>query len=75
MASVPVVDAAGKKVGSRELPADIFEAKISVPLMHQVVVAAGACAWASVAARPNTSAVAPTDARPNQRRVWIVCFM
>ena len=42
MASVPVVDAAGKKVGSRELPADIFEAKISVPLMHQVVVAAGA---------------------------------
>ena len=42
MASLPIVDVAGKKVGSRDLPADIFEAKVSVPLMHQVVVAAGA---------------------------------
>jgi large subunit ribosomal protein L4 len=39
MASVPVLDATGKKVGDHTLPADIFEAKVSVPLMHQVVVA------------------------------------
>jgi large subunit ribosomal protein L4 len=39
MASIELRDAAGKKKGTRELPAEIFEAKVSVPLMHQVVVA------------------------------------
>ncbi len=39
MATVPVLDASGKKVGDRELPAEIFDAKVSVPLMHQVVAA------------------------------------
>jgi large subunit ribosomal protein L4 len=42
MASVPVLDASGKKVAERDLPPEIFEAKINVPLMHQVVVAAQA---------------------------------
>jgi large subunit ribosomal protein L4 len=32
-------DAAGKKSGSVDLPAEIFESTVSVPLMHQVVVA------------------------------------
>jgi large subunit ribosomal protein L4 len=40
MATVDIVDAAGKKAGSRDLPADIFDAPVNVPLMHQVVVAA-----------------------------------
>jgi large subunit ribosomal protein L4 len=40
MASVDIVDAAGKKSGTRDLPAAIFEAPVNVPLMHQVVVAA-----------------------------------
>ncbi|HLB62116.1 MAG TPA: 50S ribosomal protein L4 [Actinomycetota bacterium] len=39
MAKVDVLDAGGKKVGSRELAAEIFEVDVSVPLMHQVVVA------------------------------------
>ncbi|MEP6973690.1 MAG: 50S ribosomal protein L4 [Actinomycetota bacterium] len=39
MATIDIVDAAGKKAGSRDLPADIFEASVNVPLMHQVVVA------------------------------------
>ena len=39
MASIDLRDVAGKKTGTRELPAEIFDAKISVPLMHQVVVA------------------------------------
>ena len=39
MASIDVRDAAGKKKATRELPAEIFEAKVSAPLMHQVVVA------------------------------------
>ena len=39
MASVDVLDAAGKKAGTRDLPASLFESQVSVPLMHQVVVA------------------------------------
>jgi large subunit ribosomal protein L4 len=39
MASIEMRDVAGKKAGSRELPPEIFESKVSVPLMHQVVVA------------------------------------
>ena len=39
MATVDVLDATGRKTGTRDLPADVFEAKVSVPLMHQVVVA------------------------------------
>jgi len=40
MPSIDVMDAAGKKSGTRDLPAAIFEAPVNVPLMHQVVVAA-----------------------------------
>ena len=46
MASLDVLSAAGEKVGSRDLPAEIFEASVNVPLMHQVVVAGLAAARA-----------------------------
>ena len=39
MPSVDVRDQGGKKSGTRQLPAEIFEAAVNVPLMHQVVVA------------------------------------
>ncbi|MEX1264106.1 MAG: 50S ribosomal protein L4, partial [Actinomycetota bacterium] len=39
MATIDILDTQGKKSGSRDLAADIFEAPVSVPLMHQVVVA------------------------------------
>ncbi len=39
MAKIDVLDASGKKAGTRELPSGLFEANVSVPLMHQVVVA------------------------------------
>ena len=39
MASVEMLDATGAKTGSRDLPASLFETEVSVPLMHQVVVA------------------------------------
>jgi large subunit ribosomal protein L4 len=42
MASIPVLDPKGKKVATRDLSADVFEAKVSSTLMHQVVVAAQA---------------------------------
>jgi large subunit ribosomal protein L4 len=39
MASIDVLKATGKKAGSRQLAADIFESRVSIPLMHQVVLA------------------------------------
>src|SRR5947208_8527336 len=42
MATVDVRDATGGVVGTRELPAEIFERPVNVPLMHQVVVAGAA---------------------------------
>jgi large subunit ribosomal protein L4 len=44
MVSITVVSAQGKKVTERQLAPEVFEAKISVPLMHQVVVAGAAAA-------------------------------
>jgi len=37
--SIDVLDQSGKKSGSVELPADVFEVVTNIPLMHQVVVA------------------------------------
>ncbi|MDQ1609586.1 MAG: large subunit ribosomal protein [Microbacteriaceae bacterium] len=37
--SLDVVDVKGKKAGSVELPADLFDAQTNIPLIHQVVVA------------------------------------
>jgi len=37
--SLDVVDAKGKKAGSVELPAELFDVETNVPLIHQVVVA------------------------------------
>jgi large subunit ribosomal protein L4 len=39
MPKVDLLDRAGKVVGDRDLPSELFEAKVNVPLMHQVVVA------------------------------------
>ena len=39
MAKVPVQDTAGKKVGELELDRSVFDVTVSVPAMHQVVVA------------------------------------
>ena len=38
-ASLNVVDAAGKKTGTVDLPAALFDVQTNVPLLHQVVVA------------------------------------
>ena len=37
--SLDVIDAAGKKTGSVDLPAAVFDVSTNVPLLHQVVVA------------------------------------
>src|SRR3712207_2106764 len=37
--TLDVLDATGKKTGSGDLPADVFDVQTNVPLIHQVVVA------------------------------------
>lgn len=44
MTSIDVLDAAGATSGSVELPAEVFDAPVNVPLIHQVVVAQQAAA-------------------------------
>ena len=39
MSTIDILSPAGDKTGTVELPAEIFDAKISIPLIHQVVVA------------------------------------
>ncbi|MCM2421054.1 50S ribosomal protein L4 [Streptomyces sp. SID13666] len=39
MSTIDILSPAGDKTGSLELPAEIFDAKVSIPLIHQVVVA------------------------------------
>ena len=39
MSTIDVLDAAGKKSGTVDLPAEIFDVQVNVPLIHQVVVA------------------------------------
>ncbi|MQY13315.1 50S ribosomal protein L4 [Streptomyces sp. RB5] len=39
MSTIDILSPAGDKTGSVELPTEIFDAKVSIPLIHQVVVA------------------------------------
>ncbi|MFR9675303.1 50S ribosomal protein L4 [Streptomyces sp. TR06-5] len=39
MSTVDILSPAGDKTGTVELPAELFDAQVSVPLIHQVVVA------------------------------------
>ncbi len=43
-ASLDVIDSSGKKTGSVDLPATVFDVQTNVPLIHQVVVAQRAAA-------------------------------
>ncbi|WP_435299390.1 50S ribosomal protein L4 [Timonella sp. A28] len=42
--TVDVFDATGKKTGTTELPGEVFDVQVNVPLIHQVVVAQRAAA-------------------------------
>jgi len=65
MAKVTVLDRAGKKVGSRDLPSELFEASVNVPLMHQVVVASMAALRAGTHATKTRAEV-----RGGGRKPW-----
>jgi large subunit ribosomal protein L4 len=42
--TVDIIDGSGKKSGSVDLPAEIFDVQVNIPLIHQVVVAQQAAA-------------------------------
>ncbi|TQS46350.1 50S ribosomal protein L4 [Cryptosporangium phraense] len=44
MTTIDIVDAGGKKTGTADLPAEIFDVTTNIPLIHQVVVAQQAAA-------------------------------
>ncbi|NGO66916.1 50S ribosomal protein L4 [Streptomyces boncukensis] len=44
MSTIDILSPAGEKTGTVELPEEIFDAQVSVPLIHQVVVAQQAAA-------------------------------
>ena len=68
MTKINVRTAAGKKAGSVELPADVFDVTVNVPLIHQVVVAQLAAARRAHTA-PNPGARSPAaGASPTARR-------
>jgi large subunit ribosomal protein L4 len=64
MPRIDVLDAAGKKASTRELPGDLFDAQVNVPLMHQVVVAGLAGIRAGTHATKTRGAVSGGGKKP-----------
>ncbi|MDD9205565.1 50S ribosomal protein L4 [Georgenia sp. 10Sc9-8] len=66
--SVDVLDATGKKAGTAELPAEVFDAPTNVPLIHQVVVAQLAAARQGTHATKTRAMVRGGGAKPYRQK-------
>jgi large subunit ribosomal protein L4 len=66
--TIDVIDAKGKKAGSVDLPADLFDAQVNVPLIHQVVVAQRAAARQGTAATKTRGQVAGGGRKPYRQK-------
>ncbi|MBM9433773.1 50S ribosomal protein L4 [Flaviflexus equikiangi] len=66
--TVDILDAAGAKSGSFELPAEIFDVELNIPLIHQVVVAQQAAARRGTAATKNRAAVRGGGRKPFKQK-------
>jgi large subunit ribosomal protein L4 len=67
-ASVDVLDSAGAKVGSVDLPADVFAAPVNVALIHQVVVAQQAAARQGTHSTKSRGEVSGGGAKPYRQK-------
>src|SRR5215831_15959793 len=67
-ATVTVVSPAGSSRATVELPAEIFDAKVNVPLIHQVVVAQQAAARQGTHAARNRGAVRGGGRKPYRQK-------
>ena len=66
--TIDIVDVAGKKSGSAELPAAIFDVQTNVPLMHQVVVAQQAAARQGTQSTLKHGEVSGTGKKPFKQK-------
>ena len=65
---IDVLDVAGKKAGSAELPADLFDVQTNVPLIHQVVVAQQAAARQGTSSTKRHGEVSGTGKKPFKQK-------
>ncbi len=68
MTSIDVLDATGNKSGSVDLPAEIFDVQVNIPLIHQVVVAQQAAARQGTAAAKTRGEVRGGGAKPYRQK-------
>jgi len=68
MTAIDVIDAKGKKTGSVELPADVFDVQTNVPLIHQVVTAQLAAARQGTHKTKNRGEVSGTGVKPFKQK-------
>jgi large subunit ribosomal protein L4 len=68
MATLEVVDAKGKKTGSVDLPAELFDVQTNVPLIHQVVVAQLAAARQGTHKTKNRGEVSGAGRKPFKQK-------
>jgi large subunit ribosomal protein L4 len=66
--TIDVLNAKGKKAGSVDLPAELFDAQVNVPLIHQVVVAQQAAARQGSHATKTRGQVAGGGRKPYRQK-------
>jgi large subunit ribosomal protein L4 len=66
--TIDVLDASGKKSGSVDLPAEIFDVQVNIPLIHQVVVAQQAAARQGTHSTKTRGEVAGGGAKPYRQK-------
>ena len=68
MTTVDILDASGNKSGTVELPAEIFDVQVNIPLIHQVVVAQQAAARQGTHSTKNRGEVAGGGRKPYRQK-------
>jgi large subunit ribosomal protein L4 len=66
--TVDIIDASGNKSGTVELPAEIFDVQVNIPLIHQVVVAQQAAARQGTHSTKNRGEVAGGGRKPYRQK-------
>ena len=72
MSSVAIRTPQGAESGSVDLPAEIFDVQVNIPLIHQVVVAQLAAARQGTHDTKTRGEVREVDASPTSRRAPVV---
>ncbi len=68
MSTIDILDAKGSKSGSVDLPAEIFDVQVNIPLIHQVVVAQLAAARQGTADTKSRGEVAGGGRKPYRQK-------